>query len=135
MRIRSILSHSGQALLEGALVASIVVGVVAGTALAGKPGSSGTTSTFRVDDGVFAGTTLAHRGSSSATWVHAKCFQGGTLVFEQWRKYLADGTTTLSLGPTPLWSAGSANCTAQEGSYVRTTRWRGSGSTTFSVSG
>jgi len=135
MRIRSILNHSAQALIEGALIAAIVVGVIAGTALAGKPGGTNSTSAFRVDDGPFAGVTVAHRGSSGAVWVHAKCFQGGTLVFEQWRKYIADGTTELSLGPTPLWQSGSANCTAEEGSYGRNNRWRASGSTTFNVSG
>jgi hypothetical protein len=136
MRIRSVLNHSAQAIIEGALIAAIVVGLIAGTALAGKPPSGGsTTSSFRVDDGPFAGVTVAHRGSSGAVWVHAKCFQGGTLVFEQWRKYLAGGTTELSLGPTPMWQSGSANCTAEEGSYSRNNRWRASGSTTFSVSG
>ena len=40
MRIRSVLKHSTMAVLEGALVASLVVGLMAGTALAGK-GSGG----------------------------------------------------------------------------------------------
>ena len=136
MRIRSVLSHSTQALAEGALISLLVVGLLAGSALAAKPVPGGLSgSSFRVDDGVFATTTVAHKGSSSATWVHAKCYQGGTLVFEQWRSYLADGTTTLSLGPTPMWSSGSATCTAEEGYYARLTRWRLSGSTTFNVSG
>ena len=37
MRIRSVLSHSGQAVLEGALISMLVVGLMAGTAFAGKP--------------------------------------------------------------------------------------------------
>ena len=41
MRIRSVLKHSTQAVLEGALIASLVVGLMAGTALAGKPGGGG----------------------------------------------------------------------------------------------
>ena len=41
MRIRSVLKHSTMAVLEGALVASLVVGLMAGTALAGKPGGGG----------------------------------------------------------------------------------------------
>ena len=134
MRIRSVANHSIQALVEGALVSLLVVGLMAGTAFAGKPGGGGTTSAFRVDDGVFAGTTTAHRGASGAVWAHAKCYQGGTIVFEQWRMYV-DGLATLSLGPTPKWSAGSANCTAEEGYYVRTTRWRQSGTSTFNVAG
>ena len=134
MRIRSVLRHTAQAIAEGGIIALLVVGVMAGTAAAGKPGDVALTSPFTVDDGRFAGTTAAHRGASGATWVHAKCYQGGTLVFEQWRMYV-DGAATLSLGPTPLWSSGSANCTAEEGSYSRNNRWRQAGSTTFNVTG
>src|SRR6478609_7879695 len=38
MRIGSVLTHASQAVLEGALIAALVVGLMAGTALAGKPG-------------------------------------------------------------------------------------------------
>jgi len=41
MRIRSVLTHSAQAIAEGALIATLVVGLMAGTALAGKPSSNG----------------------------------------------------------------------------------------------
>jgi hypothetical protein len=41
MRIRSVLTHSGQVVLEGALIAMLVVGLMAGTAFAGKPTGSG----------------------------------------------------------------------------------------------
>lgn len=49
MRIRSVFSHTAQALAEGALIALIVVGLVAGSAFAargggGKPSGGGTTS-------------------------------------------------------------------------------------------
>jgi hypothetical protein len=37
MRIRSIFNHSAQAIAEGALVALLVVGLMAGTAFAAKP--------------------------------------------------------------------------------------------------
>ncbi len=37
MQIRSILTHAAQALLEGLLIATLVVGLIAGTAFAGKP--------------------------------------------------------------------------------------------------
>ena len=36
MRIRSVFSHSAQAIAEGALIALLVVGLMAGTAFAGK---------------------------------------------------------------------------------------------------
>ena len=55
MRIGSVLKHTSQAVLEGALIAALVVGLVAGTAFAakggggtgghGKPGGSGWTAT------------------------------------------------------------------------------------------
>jgi hypothetical protein len=41
MRIRSVLSHSIQALAEGALISLLVVGLIAGTAFAGKPSRGG----------------------------------------------------------------------------------------------
>ncbi len=40
MRIRSVLTHSAQAILEGAIIATLVVGLLAGTAFAGKPGGA-----------------------------------------------------------------------------------------------
>src|SRR4029079_6896166 len=65
MRIRSIFSHSAQAIAEGALVALLVVGLVAGTAFAGKPGSgspSGTCSATPSPVDVGADYTLVGRG-------------------------------------------------------------------------
>jgi hypothetical protein len=41
MRLRSIFNHSAKAVAESALVAIVVVGLMAGTAFAGKPASSG----------------------------------------------------------------------------------------------
>jgi hypothetical protein len=40
VRIRSVLSHSAQAVAEGALISLLVVGLMAGTAFAAKPGSA-----------------------------------------------------------------------------------------------
>ena len=41
MRIRSVLTHSAQAILEGALIATMVVGLIAGTAFAARGGGGG----------------------------------------------------------------------------------------------
>ena len=41
MRIRSVLTHSTQAVLEGALIATMVVGLIAGTAFAARGGGGG----------------------------------------------------------------------------------------------
>jgi len=42
VRIRSVLSHSAQAIAEGALISLLVVGLIAGSAFAAKGGNSGT---------------------------------------------------------------------------------------------
>ena len=41
MRIRSVFSHSVQAVVEGALISLLVVGLMAGTAFAAKGGGGG----------------------------------------------------------------------------------------------
>jgi hypothetical protein len=41
MRISAVVKHAAQALLEGALIAMLVVGLIAGTAFAGKGGATG----------------------------------------------------------------------------------------------
>jgi len=106
-------------LTRGVLLAAIAGALIVGTAFAGKPAA---TSSFFVDDGAFATTTTAHGGAG--TWVHAKCYQGGTLVYEQYVKYATDGTGTLTLGPTPSWQSGTATCTAEDGWWQNGTRWR-----------
>jgi len=136
MRFRTALSHTAQAILEGALVALIVVGLVAGTALAGKGGPGGGATTggsLSVPNGTYAGTTTATTGAAY-NWAHAKCSQGGVVVYEQWVK--ADGSrhATFTLGPTPMWQSGSASCWAEDGTWSHS-RWRQSNTTTFSVSG
>ena len=45
MRMRSVLKHSTQAVLEGALISLLVVGLVAGTSLAAKGGKGGSGTT------------------------------------------------------------------------------------------
>jgi hypothetical protein len=52
VRIRSVLSHSAQVVVEGALVSLLVVGLVAGTAFAAKP---------------TAGTNHGHKGGGGTT--------------------------------------------------------------------
>jgi len=40
MRIKSIFTHSAQAIAEGALISLLVVGLIAGTAFAAKPAAA-----------------------------------------------------------------------------------------------
>jgi hypothetical protein len=114
------------------LLASLAGALMAGTALAGKPTAGGTTSSFRVDNGQFASPTTAYRGTG--TWVHAKCFQGGKLVYEQYVPYGSAGTGTLTLGPTPSWTSGAASCTGEDGSWQNGSRWRVNATTSFGAS-
>ena len=154
MRIRSVLTHSSQVVLEGALVALLVVGLVAGTALAakggggghGKPGGgsgSGATGTIGlaplVVDRNGNGTpnwndvvTFNISTSLSQPWVHLVCSQSGTMVAQGWAGYFDGALGGRNFGlASPGWSGGAADCTARletgTGSVV--------GSTSFHVDG
>lgn len=133
--------HVLAAVLEATLVVAIMAALFLAfspvvrpddgpVALAGKPSGGGS---LVVPNGSFAGTTTATAGVAFS-WVHAKCSQGGTVVYEQWVK--ADGSrhATFTLGPTPMWQSGSASCWAEDGTWNKS-RWRQSSTTTFSVSG
>ena len=122
-------------ILRAAALAALAVSVLAAPAFAGKPSGGSTTSSFYVEDGRFATTTTAHRGSSSATWVRARCYQNGTLVYDQYVKYGTSWTATLTLGPTPSWSSGGASCTGNDGWWQNGTRWRVIASDAFTVTG
>ena len=130
MRIRSVLSHSVQAVAEGSLIALLVVGLMAGSVLGarptggggGKPGAGSGTSTIALE--LMNGATEAHyraqitfRISTTDTvypYVHLRCSQGTRLVLEGWQGFFptALGNPWFYLGPTPSWSSGAADCTA-----------------------
>ena len=122
-------------LARAALFATLAIGVIGAPTLAGKPDRDQPSATFWVDDGSYGATTTAHRGSSTATFVRAKCFQNGTLVYEQWVMYGTSSTGTLTLGPTPSWSGGSATCTAEDGWWQNGTRWRVIATDSFTAAG
>lgn len=118
-------------LARAVVLAGLAGSLVIGTTFAGKPGGNGGTSSFQVADGRFASTTTASGGTG--TWVHAKCYQSGKLVYEQFVKYDTTKTATLTLGPTPSWTGGSASCTGEDGWWQNGTRWRILATDTFSV--
>jgi hypothetical protein len=122
----------GRTLARAGAIAFIALVLASGTALAGKPGGTGSVG-VRVADGVFGGTTIALAGPASATHVRAQCFQGGVLVYEQYRAFDASRQATLLLGPTPAWSSGAATCRAEDGYWRRGTTWRVTSTTTFEV--
>src|SRR5262245_14661198 len=106
MRIRSVLTHSGEALFEGFLIALLVVGLMVGTTLAGgkgggggghsKPGGGGTTGgsgtislvTPPVVDNNGNGAPNYHdvvrfnvsTGSTTTPYVNLYCYQNGKFV-------------------------------------------------------
>ncbi len=96
------------------LLATLIVTALALTAVTAG-GSLASKGSITVDDGVFAGTTTAivNPGGDNA-WAHAECFQGGTLVYAQTVEVDSNNQATLTLGPTPSWQSGDADCTASE---------------------
>ena len=122
-------SHAGR-LARAVLLSAIVGTFVVGTALAAKPPGS-TSSNFRVSDAPFASQALASGGTG--TWVHARCYQNGTLVYEQYVKYDANHSGSLTLGPTPMWSSGAASCKAEDGWWQNGSRWRVNATVAFSA--
>ncbi len=51
--------------------------------------------------------------STSQPWVRLKCFQNGTLVYEQANGIFANSLDRdFTLGPTPSWTGGAVDCTA-----------------------
>ncbi len=65
MRVKSVLTHVTQAVAEGALIALLVVGLIAGTAFAGKGGSGTTGGGHR---GIGAAARVARQQSFSRRW-------------------------------------------------------------------
>jgi len=126
--------HSTHAnrIARAVLLAAFAGGLMAGTTLAAKPTAGGSTSTFHVDNGQFAKTTTAYRGTG--TWVHARCYQGGKLVYEQYVPYGSAGTGSLTLGPTPSWTSGGASCTGEDGWWQNGSRWRVNATASFTAS-
>ena len=130
MRMKSVLNHSVQAIAEGSLIALLIVGLLAGTALAapkggGKPpsgGGGGITLQMVADtngNGLPNRTERIHftlTTSNTRPVVSVSCSQGGTLVYADSRPYYwpniwdDDGIFTLS---SQAWSSGAADCRAE----------------------
>lgn len=141
----SVVRHVGGVAAEATLVAALVATValalspvyapakfVADTGAARAAGSV----QISVPNGVYAGTDVATIDPASGTiWVDARCYQGGSLVYEQWAAADSSLQATLTLGPTPAWTGGAASCTATANALQRSGRFKLLASTTFSVSG
>lgn len=127
MRIRSVLNHSVQAIAEGSLIALLIVGLLAGTALAapkggGKPGGSGGGSlavSMVVDaNGNGApdhGDTITFTLTTSAArpFVSVNCYQGTSYVYAASVGYFADYPWSKDfILSASSWTGGAADCTA-----------------------
>lgn len=147
MRIRSVLTHSGQAVLEGALIATLVVGVMAGTTFAAKPGGQTTTTTFTgpwmvydangnqspnyMDSITFDVSTTA----TSQPQVGLRCYQGSTFVEDAYVSYFDSwlSPTYFTLGSSYWNPALDASCTARLFYYDKRAREHVLGTLTFPV--
>jgi len=133
-------------------LAAALVLAVAGTTLAakggngGKPGGGGTTTGDTVTlvplythaGGPVIGdmVTFSIKTSQPYPYVRVKCNQGSTLVYTDTNGFYASypWDQNYQLGPTSLWSSGSASCRADL-YYTSGTKIIVTASTTFSVSG
>lgn len=110
-------------------IALVVSALSSGSAEAGK-------GSITVPDGFFGRTVMATvNPGGTGVYVHAECFQNGSLVFEQYAPVNGDNQAMIGLGPTQLWTGGDADCTAEEGYFGRNGRWHTMASTTFHVNG
>lgn len=151
-RIKAVTSHAFLALLEGALVATLMVGLVAGTAFAakggghgGKPGGGAGTGGGTISLVLMNGATQPNYGnqvtfniSTTATpypYVHLMCYQGGSLVSQGWQGFFptALGNQWFYLGPSLAWQGGAADCTANLEKSTSRGGWSVLGSTSFHV--
>ena len=124
--VRRATAHSFLVLLEAAVIASLLIVVVAGTAFAGKPGSSGTTSSSSlslkmvVDQNADGApnwndqvTFNVSTGATTKPWVKLNCYQGSAWVSTSTAGFFPDypwaPTFTLASGG---WMSGAADCTA-----------------------
>jgi hypothetical protein len=130
--------HVMGAVAEGGLIALLSFGLIAGTTFAAKGGHvtthGGSSTSISVPDGTFGGTTTATVGSPGMS-VYDACSQNGIVVSQQWVPTDGAGQAVLQLGPTMMWTGGSATCIAQVGTWSSKGRWVVQGSTTFNVAG
>ncbi len=132
--MKSIVKHSAQAILEGTLISLLVVGLMAGTAFAGKngggtnggtTGGSSTLSLVLADDvngnGVANwGDTVTFNvssGSTSSPQVSLSCSQGGTVVYTANAAWYAGNPFAymqMMKLQSGAWTSGAADCTAKE---------------------
>jgi len=151
--VHKLVSHAFGAVLEGALIAILVTGLIVGTAFAarggGKPAGGGSTGggTIQVASPIVVdkngngalnwGDVVAFDISTTATatpYVDLKCYQGGRLVSEGWRGYFDGSLDSRNFGLySGSWGSGAADCTAWLDKPGRKGAMQQLASTTFHV--
>lgn len=127
MRIRRITKHSFEAIAEASLIAMLVVGLMVGTAFAGKGGGGkpprtggGTLTVVMVEDANANGApnwndtiTFDVISKLDNPYVSVRCYQGGTLVYGAdagfYPEYPWPGARMMPLY-SPSWTGGAADC-------------------------
>jgi hypothetical protein len=148
MRIGSVLTHAGEALFEGLLIALLVVGLMVGTTFAAKPTSSQTSTT------TFIGPSMTYdaNGNQSPNYMDSitfdvsttatsqpevglRCYQGTTFVEDAYVSYFNSwlSPTYFTLGSTYWNPALDANCTARLFYYDKRAREHVLATLTFGV--
>ena len=133
-------------IIAAALTVAASLLILAGTALAGKPGSSlslvlvsspqSTALTSAAAEPAY-GSEVTFDVSSTADrpFVNLRCYQNGAFVYDAWHgffpSYLTEPNFTLASG---YWTEGAANCTARLVEWGRNGRERTLASLDFHVS-
>lgn len=89
--------------------------------------------TVNPDPAEFGSMAVATANPGGPVWIHAECYQDGELVYAQYKKVDENNQAMLTLGPTPSWSGGDAECIAEEGTWGKNGRFRVIASTDFQV--
>ena len=127
MRIRSVSIHAIQAIAEGTLVALLIVGLMAGTAFAGKGGNGGGggstgggsySATVSPGPYVFGGSVYVTTNApvypnNTGPWIDLSCTQNGATVYNVTHSGFDGGwyyNWAFTLGPTYMWTGGAADC-------------------------
>jgi hypothetical protein len=129
-KARRLFSHSWQAVLEGALVSLLVVGLVAGTAFAGKGGRNAAAPSLdlvmvadaNTNGAPNYGDTITFRSNTTATnaEVGLRCYQGSTFVFDGYVSlYDSWMGRDLTLVSSQWNASASADCYARLFTYNR----------------
>ena len=134
-------THTLMALAEASLIALMVVGLIAGSAFAGRGG--GSLSWRMVTDAdtngaLTHGDTITFDLSTSASkpYVNVRCYQGTAFVYDGWVGYYAGAWFARDFTlVSDAWTTGSADCLARLVTYGKNGREQTQAKQEFVVGG